>query len=172
MPTERTGKDTDPYKIPAFVGADVPIGPSSPNTANPDRAGAQYPQGARRIRKAAKPPTAALCAPLHTVYQSIPVDGGAARRGVAAYGDWCKTPKARHRQARRHLRHRANEVTIKSRGQVVAREAERQRMFIASLKTGGRSQDTFCFARATAAALGRQGWMSGRLSRGRTSRGS
>ena len=156
----RAGEDTGPYEW--SIGCAVDGG----------RTNAQYPQGARRIRKAAKPPTAALCAPLHTVYQSIPVDGGAARRGVAAYGDWCKTPKARHRQARRHLRHRANEVTIKSRGQVVAREAERQRMFIASLKTGGRSQDTFCFARATAAALGRQGWMSGRLSRGRTSRGS
>ena len=47
------------------------------------------------------------------------------------------------RQARRPLRHWANEVRIKSRGQVEARQAERQRMFIEKLKTGERSQDTF-----------------------------
>ena len=47
------------------------------------------------------------------------------------------------RQARRPLRHWANEVRSKFRRQVEARQAERQRMFIARLKTGVRSQDTF-----------------------------
>ena len=45
-----------------------------------------------------------------------------------------------------------SETSIKFRGQVVARGAERQRRFTKGPKTGGRSQDTFCFARATAAA--------------------
>ena len=47
------------------------------------------------------------------------------------------------RQARRPLRHWANDSPCKSRRQVEARQAERQRMFIARLKTGERSQDTF-----------------------------
>ncbi len=42
-------------------------------------------------------------------------------------------PYNRYRQARRHLRHRASEVTFEFRGQVVARLAERQRMFTAWL---------------------------------------
>ena len=57
-------------------------------------------------------------------------------------------------QIRRHLLHHASEAAIKFRGQVVARGAERQRRFIVRLKTGGRFQDTFIRARATAAALG------------------
>ena len=56
------------------------------------------------------------------------------------------------RQARRPSRHWANDSPCKSRRQVEARQAERQRMFIARLKTGERSQDTFIYARATAAA--------------------
>ena len=56
------------------------------------------------------------------------------------------------RQARRPLRHWANDGPCKFRRQVEARQAERQRMFIARLKTGERSQDTFIYARATAAA--------------------
>ena len=56
------------------------------------------------------------------------------------------------RQARRPLRHWANDSPCKSRRQVEARQAERQRRFIARLKTGVRSQDTFRYARATAAA--------------------
>ena len=56
------------------------------------------------------------------------------------------------RQARRPSRHRANDGPCKSRRQVEARQAERQRMFIARLKTGEYSQDTFRYARATAAA--------------------
>ena len=72
------------------------------------RVGARYPQGARRIRKAAKPPTAALCAPLQVYDQH-------------------------HRKVRRHLRHRASDLTSKFRGQVVARLAERQRRFTTKL---------------------------------------
>ena len=48
--------------------------------------------------------------------------------------------------------HRASEMTFKFRGQVVARLAERQRRFIVRLKTGGRFQDTFIYAKVTAAA--------------------
>ena len=74
----------------------------------------------------------------------------AARRVVAPYGDLhnnnitgkyggiCGTTNS--------------EATCKFRGQVVARLAERQRPPTARLKTGLRSQDTFCCARATAAA--------------------
>ncbi len=69
----------------------------------------------------------AQCAPLQPVYQHF-------------------------RKARRHLRHRASDLTFKLRRQVVAREAERQRTPTAWLKTGERSRDTACFARATAAA--------------------
>ena len=58
-----------------------------------------------------------------------------------------------YRQARRRLRHRASATIFKFRRQVAARRAERQRRFIARLKTGRYSQDTFCFARATAAAF-------------------
>ena len=47
------------------------------------------------------------------------------------------------RQARRPSRHWANEVRSKFRRQVEARQAERQRRFIARLQTGERSQDTF-----------------------------
>ena len=47
------------------------------------------------------------------------------------------------RQTRRPLRHWANDSPCKFRGQVEARQAERQRRFIARLKTGVRSQDTF-----------------------------
>ena len=45
-----------------------------------------------------------------------------------------------------------SETTSKFRGQVVAREAERQRTPTARLKTGERSPVPSCFARATAAA--------------------
>ena len=41
-----------------------------------DRTGAHYPQGARRIRKAVKPPTAALCAPLQVYDQRHRKHGG------------------------------------------------------------------------------------------------
>ena len=64
-------------------------------------------------------------------------------------------PYSSYRKARRHLPHYASEATFKLRGQVVARLAERQRRFIAGLKTRGWSQDTFVCARATAAATGR-----------------
>ena len=47
-----------------------------------------------------------------------------------------------YRQARRYLRHRVSDLAYKFRGQVVAREAERQRTPTSSLKTGVRSQDT------------------------------
>ena len=47
------------------------------------------------------------------------------------------------RQARRPSRHWANDGPSKFRKQVEARQAERQRRFIARLKTGVRSQDTF-----------------------------
>ena len=56
------------------------------------------------------------------------------------------------RQARRPLRHWTNDSPCKFRRQVEAKQAERQRRFIARLKTGERPQDTFCYARATAAA--------------------
>ena len=45
-------------------------------------------------------------------------------------------PYNRYRQARRHLRHRASEVTFEFRGQVVARLAERQRTPTVNPKTG------------------------------------
>ena len=76
----------------------------------PDRTGAQYPQGVRRIRKR----------------QS--------RQRLR-----CVRPYNRCRQPRRHLPHRASEATIKSRRQVEATQAERQRLPTAWLKTRGRS---------------------------------
>ena len=93
-------------------------------------------------------------------------DGWFGAVGVERAGAQCAPLHTVCRQARRHLRHRASEMTIKLRGQVVARLAERQRRFIIGLKTGGWSQDTFVCARTTAAALGRQDWASTGLSRG------
>ena len=75
----------------------------------------------------------AQCAPLHVVYRSIPIDGGRRAEVVAPYGDLRKPPKERYRKARRHLPQRASATTVKFRGQVGAREAERQRMFTAWL---------------------------------------
>ena len=109
--------------------------PVLPWSAGVDRAGAQYPQGARRIRKAAKPPTAALCAPLHTVYRSIPIDGGRRAGVVAPYGDlYSNSIAGKHGGL---CRTTDSEATFKPRGQVVARGAERQRRFTKGPKTGG-----------------------------------
>ena len=115
-----------------FVKTDVgahTVRPPFPGAAGVDRAGAQYPQGVRRIRKAAKLPTAALCAPLHTVYRSIPIDGGRRAEIVAPYGDLYSNSIAGKYGGL--CRTTDSEATFKPRGQVVAREAERQRMFIA-----------------------------------------
>ena len=113
----RAGEDTGPYEW--SIGCAVDGG----------RTNAQYPQGARRIRKAAKPPTAALCAPLHTVYRSILIDGGRRAEIVAPYGDlYSNSIAGKHGGL---CRTTDSEATFKPRGQVVAREAERQWMFIA-----------------------------------------
>ena len=57
-----------------------------------------------------------------------------------------------YRKARRYLLRRVSDLASKFRRQVDARQAERQRMFTAWLKTGGCFQDTFICAGVTAAA--------------------
>ena len=96
-----------------FVKTDVgahTVRPSFPGAAGVDRAGAHR-------------------APLHTVYRSIPIDGGRRAEIVAPYGDlYSNSIAGKHGGL---CRTTDSEATFKPRGQVVAREAERQRMFIA-----------------------------------------
>ena len=101
----RAGEDTGPYEW--SIGCAVDGG----------RTNAQYPQGARRIRKAAKPPTAALCAPLQAVYRSIPIDEGRRAEVVAPYGDLCSNTTTANRHGGLY-RTTNNDSTFKFRRQV------------------------------------------------------
>ena len=87
-------------------------------------------------------------------------DGWFGAMGVERAGAQCAPLHTVCRQARRHLRHRASEMTIKLRGQVVARLAERQRMFIAGLKTGGGLGIPLSVRELLPPQWGCRGWMS------------
>ena len=58
--------------------------------------GGHYPQGARRIRKAAKPPTAAQGTPLHPILWRLPFSRQTVRVGSAQPGAACRSPTVVH----------------------------------------------------------------------------
>ena len=75
--------------------------------------------------------TGAQCAPLHTIGRAA----GVGRTG--GHRPPLQPVYQHHQQTRRHLPHRASEATIKSRRQVVATQAERQRTPTTNPKTRG-----------------------------------
>ena len=58
--------------------------------------GGHYPQGARRIRKAAKPLTAAQGTPLHPILWRLPFSRQTVRVGSAQPGAACRSPTVVH----------------------------------------------------------------------------